>query len=77
MNPMRNYVYGRLGQPDAPGVLYLTLGTGAIVNLDDKSFSFLPEVQYQPAGILELRALANIQRGRSRTSSARNRPGCD
>ena len=63
MNPMRNYVYGRVNQPDALGVLYLTLGGSAIVNVDDGSYTLLPEVQYKPAENFELRLLANIQRG--------------
>ena len=63
MNPMRNYLYGRVNQPDALGVLYLTLGASTIVNVDDGSFSVLPEVQYKPTENLELRWLANIQRG--------------
>jgi hypothetical protein len=67
MNPMRNYVYGRVNQPDALDVLYLTLGASAIVNVDDGSHSLLPEVQYKPTENLELRWLANIQRGGSRT----------
>jgi hypothetical protein len=67
MNPMRNYVYGRVNQPDALGVLYLTLGASTIVNVDDGSFSVLPEVQYKPTENLELRWLANIQRGGSWT----------
>jgi hypothetical protein len=67
MNPMRNYLYGRVTQPDAFDVLYLTLGAGAIVNLDDGSYSLLPEMQYKPTENLELRWVANIQRGGSRT----------
>ena len=65
--PMRNYVYGRVNQPDALGVLYLTLGASAIVNVGDGSYSVLPEVQYKPTENLELRWLGNIQRGGSRT----------
>jgi hypothetical protein len=67
MYPMRNYVFGRVNQPDALGVLYLTLGASAIVNVDDGSYSLLPEVQYKPTETLELRWLANIQRGGSWT----------
>jgi len=67
MTPMRNYVYGRVSQPDALDVLYLTLGASAIVNAADGSSSLLPEVQYKPTENLELRWLANIQRGGSRT----------
>lgn len=67
MNPMRNYVYGRVTQPDALGVLYLTLGASAIVNGDDGSYALLPEVQYKPTENLELRSVANIQRGGRRT----------
>jgi len=67
MNPMRNYVYGRVNQPDALGVLYLVLGGSAIVNADDGSYSLLPEVQYKATENLELRWLANIQHGGPRT----------
>jgi hypothetical protein len=67
MYPMRNYVYGRVNQPDAFDILYLTLGASAIVNVDDGSYSLLPEVQYKPTENLELRWLTNIQRGGSRT----------
>jgi hypothetical protein len=63
IHPMRNYVYGRVTQPDALGVLYLVLGASAIVNIDDGSVALLPEVQYRPTGSLELRGLATIQRG--------------
>jgi hypothetical protein len=67
MNPMRNYVYGRVNQPDAFDILYLTLGASAIANVDDGSYSLLPEVQYKPTENLELRWVANIQRGGART----------
>jgi hypothetical protein len=67
MNPGRNYVYGRVTQPDALEVLYLTLGGSAIVNVDDGSYMVLPEVQYRPTENLELRWIANIQRGGSGT----------
>jgi hypothetical protein len=67
MNPMRNYVYGRVSQPDALGMLYLTLGASAVVNVNDGSVALLPEVQYKPIENLELRWLGNIQRGGSRT----------
>jgi hypothetical protein len=63
MNPLRNYLYGRVNQPDALDVLYLALGGSAIVNPDDGSFALLPEVQYKPVENLELRWVANIQRG--------------
>jgi hypothetical protein len=67
MNPMRNYAYGRVSQPDALDVLYLTLGASAIVNIDDGSYALLPEVQYRPTENLEMRWVANIQHGRSWT----------
>jgi hypothetical protein len=67
LNPMRNYVYGRVNQPDALGVLYLALGASAIVNLEDGSYSFIPDVQYRPIENLELRGIASIQRGGRRT----------
>jgi hypothetical protein len=67
LNPQRNYVYGRVSQPDALGILYLTLGGSVIVNADDGSYAVLPEAQYKPMENLELRWLANIQHGGSRT----------
>jgi hypothetical protein len=67
VNPMRNYVYGRVNQPDALDVLYLTIGASAIVAVDDGSYSLLPEVLYKPTENLELRWIANIQRGGSQT----------
>jgi hypothetical protein len=67
MNPMRHYLYGRVNQPDALGILYFALGGSAIVNLDDGSYSLLPEAQYTPVENLQVRWLANIQRGGSRT----------
>jgi hypothetical protein len=67
MNAMRNYLYGRVNQPDALGALYLALGASAIVNVDDGSFTLLPELQYKPTENLELRWLGNIQRGGART----------
>ena len=67
MNPMRTYVYGRVTQPDALGVLYLALGASAIVNADDGSYSVLPEVQYKPVENRELRWLAHIQSGGAQT----------
>jgi hypothetical protein len=60
-------LYGRVNQPDVFDTLYLTLGAGAIVNADDGSYSLLLEVQYKPLENLELRWLANIQRGGSGT----------
>ena len=67
MTPQRNYVYGRVNQPDACGILHLTVGGSAIVNADDGSYALLPEVQYRPTQNLELRWLANLQRGGART----------
>jgi hypothetical protein len=45
----------------------LILGASTIVNIDDGSFSVLLAVQYKPTENLELRWLANIQRGRTWT----------
>jgi hypothetical protein len=64
---MRNYLYGRVTQPDALGIVYLSLGASAIVNLDDGSFSVLPEVQYKAGENLELRGQAGVLRGGART----------
>jgi hypothetical protein len=76
MNPGRNYLYGRVNQPDAFDILYLTLGASAIVNLGDGSYTLLPEVQYKPHENLELRGLANVQRGRREDGIRREAGGC-
>jgi len=63
MAPMQHYVYGRVSQPDALGVLYLSLGASAIVNVADGSVNLLPEVLYKPTANMELRWLGGIQYG--------------
>ncbi|HHO48682.1 MAG TPA: hypothetical protein ENN06_09580 [Desulfobacteraceae bacterium] len=55
MNPMRDYLYVRASQKEPFDILYFTPAATAIVNLDDNSFSFSPEILYTPVTNLELR----------------------
>jgi hypothetical protein len=56
VTPMRDYLYVRLFQPDAFGVLYFTPAVYAIVNTADGSLSVTQELQYKPTANLELRS---------------------
>jgi hypothetical protein len=67
MPAMQHYVYGRVNQPDALGVLYMSLGASAIVNVADGSVNLLPEVLYKPTANMELRWLGGIQYGGANT----------
>jgi len=49
INPARNYLYLRISQKDPFDILYLTPAVTLITNIDDKSFSLMPEISY--AGI--------------------------
>ncbi|MFN2257860.1 MAG: hypothetical protein ABR516_05220, partial [Desulfuromonadaceae bacterium] len=61
--PMRNYLYVRVSQKDAFDILYFTPAATTIVNLDDTSFSFSPEVIYTGITNLELRFKATLLHG--------------
>lgn len=54
-NPMRNYVYARMSQKEPFDILYFTPSVTAIINTNDKSFSFTPELLYTGITNLELR----------------------
>jgi len=54
-NPMRDYLYFRASQKEPFDILYFTPGISSIVNLRDRSFSLIPEVQYSPKANLNLR----------------------
>ncbi|MBC2712440.1 MAG: hypothetical protein HGJ94_16085 [Desulfosarcina sp.] len=51
----RNYLYLKINQKDPFNILYLTPGLIAIVNLDDRSYSISPEIQYTGFTNWELR----------------------
>jgi len=46
MNPARNYLYLRISQKDFFDILYWTPAVTLITNVDDKSFSLMPEISY-------------------------------
>ena len=51
----RNYLYLKVNQKDPFDILYLTPGLITIVNLDDRSYSISPEMQYTGFTNWELR----------------------
>ena len=51
----RNYIYAKVTQKDPFDLLYLTPGITTIINLDDQSYSLLPEVVYTGFTNWELR----------------------
>jgi len=53
--PGRNYLYFRVSQKEPFDLLYWTPAATAIVNADDGSFSFTPEVEYTGIDNLDLR----------------------
>lgn len=64
-NAARRYLYVRASQKEPFDILYSTAGATAIVNLDDGSYSLVPEVSYTGITNLELRLrLFFLQGGR-------------
>ena len=63
--PGRDYLYLRVSQKEPFDLLYWTPAASAIVNADDGSFSFTPEVEYTGIDNLALRfRLGYLQGGR-------------
>jgi len=54
-NPMRRYMSFRSWWEEPGDLLYLTVGLGALYNLDDQSFSITPEMTYEGFKDTELR----------------------
>jgi len=54
-NTMRNYLYFRVSQKDAFGIVYFSPAVTLMANLNDKSFSLTPELLYTGINNLELR----------------------
>lgn len=52
---MRNYIYARISQKEPFDILHFTPSVTAIINSDDKSYSFTPELLYTGITNLELR----------------------
>jgi hypothetical protein len=63
-NPMRNYLYLRVSQKEPFDLLYVTPAVTTIVNLDDQSFSFSPEISYTGITNLALRLKAMFMTGK-------------
>ena len=45
-NPMRDYLYLRISKKDPFDILYLTPAVTGILNLNDSSYTFAPELGY-------------------------------
>ncbi|HUW29305.1 MAG TPA: hypothetical protein VMV97_11925 [Sulfuriferula sp.] len=54
-NTMQNYLYFRVSQKDAFGIVYFSPAVTLMANLNDKSFSVTPELLYTGINNLELR----------------------
>ena len=66
-NPMRDYLYLRVMQKDPFDILYLTPSAACIYNVNDRSFSFSPEILYTGITNLELRLKAGCLVGSEKT----------
>lgn len=54
-NPMRDYIYFRASMKEPFDILYFTPAVTFIINLNDQSFTLIPELLYSPKTNLELR----------------------
>ena len=54
-NPMRDYIYFRASMKEPFDILYFTPAVTSIVNLNDQSFTLIPELLYSPKTNLEIR----------------------
>lgn len=63
MNPMKDYLYLRIGQKEPFDILYFTPSITGIYNINDSSFSLSPELLYTGITNLELRLKATIIAG--------------
>jgi hypothetical protein len=55
VNPMKNYLYLRISQKEPFDILYFTPALTVMFNIDDISFSLMPELLYAGINNLELR----------------------
>lgn len=67
LNPMRNYLYGRVSQKEPFDILYFAPALTMIVNLDDNSLSLAPELLYTGIDNLELRLKGSVAAGAAHT----------
>jgi hypothetical protein len=66
-NPMQDYIYFRASQKEPFDILYFTPALTTIWNLNDKSFTLIPELLYSPITNLELRLRGAMLFGKSGT----------
>jgi hypothetical protein len=64
---MRNYGYLRVSQKEPFDILYLTPALTLITNLDDRSYTLIPELAYTGFDDLELRLRVALNRGNAST----------
>lgn len=62
-NPGRDYLYLRAGWKEPFDILYFTPSVVTIVNLEDLSYSLIPELLYRGINNLELRLRLNLSEG--------------
>ena len=55
---MRDHIYLRASQKEPFGILHLTPGLSSVINLPDRSFQLLPELQYSPSANAAIRLRA-------------------
>lgn len=67
LNPMRNYLYGRVSQKEPFDILYFAPALTMIANLDDNSLSLAPELLYTGIDNLELRLKGSVAAGAGHT----------
>lgn len=66
-NPMRDYLYLRVTQKEPFDIVYLNFGFTSILNLQDDSYSLIPELGYTGYKNTELRLRAALTNGNSNT----------
>ena len=59
-NPMHDYLYFRVSQKEPYDILYFTPAITTIFNMDDRSFSFSPELLYTGITNLEVRLRGTV-----------------
>ncbi len=66
-NPGRDYLYFRASQKEPFDILYFIPAVTSIINLQDQSFSVIPELLYSPRPNVELRLRGALLAGGSNT----------
>jgi hypothetical protein len=66
-NPMRDYIYAKISQKEPFDILYFTPSVTSIINPNDRSYSFTPELLYTGVTNLELRFRLYVLNGDAQT----------